>query len=205
MLRTKIVTIAADSAALSVLANMCPYSDGSVIFQARSLYSQVFNDMRQFNDLGCEDFSDTTDSGTDTTVEGRKRAPSTSLGMTSLDRLTMTDQGAAAIHDAGSSTSPVDNDGNAASAGSDKPTRAQRYSLSPNPSDGNLVLKQSVPDNEPVKTEVWNSAGSCVFKGILNFAENVSRLSVANNPPGLYLLKLMDSTGKTYTLKFVIE
>ncbi len=131
-------------------------------------------------------------------TDGPGRAPSTPLSMT--------DQGAAAMHNAdGTSTSPVNNDGSSPSAGSDKPTRAQRYSLSPNPSDGNLLLKQLVPDGEPVKTEVWNGAGSCVFKGILNFAENVSRLSVANNTPGLYLLKLIDSNGKTYTLKFVIE
>ena len=44
-----------DSSSLKILANKCPYVDGSVVFQARTLYSIVFNDIKQFNDLGCVD------------------------------------------------------------------------------------------------------------------------------------------------------
>ncbi len=46
---------ASDSSLLNVLANKCPYIDGSVVFQSRTLYSIVFNDIKQYNDLGCVD------------------------------------------------------------------------------------------------------------------------------------------------------
>lgn len=39
-----------DSLALINLANMCPYVDGAVVFQARSLYNIVYNDYFKFND-----------------------------------------------------------------------------------------------------------------------------------------------------------
>ena len=43
-----------DSAQLLILAQKCPNTDGSVIYQARALYSQVFGDMQIFNDYGCD-------------------------------------------------------------------------------------------------------------------------------------------------------
>ena len=80
-----------------------------------------------------------------------------------------------------------------------------QYTLSPNPSDGNITLKQSVADNKPVIAEVWNATGISVYKGQLHFEGGSTKLRVINAPPGMYLLQLIDSGGKRYTLKFVIN
>jgi len=43
-----------DSVDLVTLANKCPYVDGAVIYQARSLYSRIFEDYRVFGNTGCD-------------------------------------------------------------------------------------------------------------------------------------------------------
>jgi hypothetical protein len=44
----------ADSAALSALAYKCPFIDGPIVYQARALYTVVFDDMPIFTDANCE-------------------------------------------------------------------------------------------------------------------------------------------------------
>jgi Secretion system C-terminal sorting domain len=51
---TQGVMTATDSTYLVIMANMCPYVDGAVIYEARALYSLVYQDPRMFNDVGCE-------------------------------------------------------------------------------------------------------------------------------------------------------
>ena len=82
---------------------------------------------------------------------------------------------------------------------------SQKYSLSPNPSDGNVTLKQLVPDVNPVKAQIWNDAGTSIYEGELHFAGGVTQFSVPNKIPGIYLLQLTDSKGMQFMLKFVIE
>ncbi len=50
---------------------LCPQRNGNVIFQARALYAQVFNDMSMFNDDSCL-------SADSTYFSARHSAPSTS-------------------------------------------------------------------------------------------------------------------------------
>jgi len=144
-----------------MLANMCPYVDGSVVYQARALYSLIYNDLRMWNDAGCG---------------GGTR------GM--LDR----------------TASPNPSQGGGIGSASN-----QQYSLSPNPSNGNVTLKQLVPDANPVKTQIWNDAGTSVYQGEFHFVGGVTQFSMINKIPGLYLLQLTDSKGKQFMIKFVIE
>jgi len=68
---------ASDSAGLVALANMCPYVDGSIIYNARALYSFVFNDLSMFADADCDPNagSDARHANTDSTT-----SPSLSTG-----------------------------------------------------------------------------------------------------------------------------
>jgi len=43
-----------DSTEVITLANMCPFVDGSVVYNARALYSYIYQDPRMFSDIGCE-------------------------------------------------------------------------------------------------------------------------------------------------------
>ncbi len=42
-----------DSAAILALAQLCPHKDGMVVYQARALYSYIYNDLTMFNDDSC--------------------------------------------------------------------------------------------------------------------------------------------------------
>jgi len=81
----------------------------------------------------------------------------------------------------------------------------QKYSLFPNPNDGNLTLLQLQPDSKPVMAEIWNAAGVSVFRGQLNFANGKTQLQIDKAMPGLYMLQLVDNSGNRFTIKFVIE
>jgi len=146
-----------DSANIVLLANMCPYVDGAVVYDARAMYSLIYNDLRMWNDAGCGN------------------------GSSMLDR--------------GASPQPSPGERG----------QLQQYSLSPNPSNGNVTLKQLVPDANPVKAQIWNDAGTNTYDGELHFTGGITQLSVINKIPGLYLLQLTDSKGRSFTLKFVIE
>jgi len=43
-----------DSTLLTALAEKCPFIDGSIIYNARTLYSLVFNSQKHFFDGGCD-------------------------------------------------------------------------------------------------------------------------------------------------------
>jgi len=143
-----------------MLANKCPYVDGSVVYQARALYSLIYNDLRMWNDAGC--------GGGTREMLDRKTSPNPSQG------------------------------GGIGSASN------QQYSLSPNPSNGNITLKQLVPDANPVDAVIMNATGEEVYKNTLQFTGGTSQISIDNMPPGLYLIKLTDNKSQTFTMKFVI-
>ena len=72
---------AGDSIQLQILANDCPFVSGTIVYNARALYSLVFNDPRMFNDVGCDSTgSDTTGGGgtrhANTGVSGNKAVTS---------------------------------------------------------------------------------------------------------------------------------
>jgi hypothetical protein len=82
---------------------------------------------------------------------------------------------------------------------------AQQYTLSPNPNNGNITIAQKITDNAPVSAEVWNSIGQTTYKGLMMFNGNLGKLQLEGITPGLYVMLLMDSKGKTYTLKFIVN
>jgi hypothetical protein len=57
----------------------------------------------------------------------------------------------------------------------------------------------------PVSVEVWNSIGQTTYKGLMMFNGNLGKLQLEGITPGLYVMLLMDSQGKTYTLKFIVN
>ena len=151
----------ADSAQLTVLANKCPFDDGMIVLQARTLYNLVNCSMDLFSDIGCD-------------AESNDAERKSGTGQ----NLAVQPQAAA---------------------------EGQQYSLYPNPNDGNITLLQLMPDNAPVRAEVYNATGSKVYSGSLLFAERFSKLAIGRVSPGLYLLKLVDSKERTFMFKFVIE
>jgi hypothetical protein len=82
---------------------------------------------------------------------------------------------------------------------------AQQYTLSPNPNNGNITIAQKITDNAPVSVEVWNSIGQTTYKGLMLFNGNLGKLHFEGITPGLYVMLLTDSQGKTYTLKFIVN
>lgn len=81
----------------------------------------------------------------------------------------------------------------------------QNYNISPNPSDGNITLRQLVKDTDPVFAQIWSTSGVSIYKEELLFTNGVDQLHVVNSVPGLYLLQLTDSKGRVFILKFVIQ
>ena len=45
---------AADSAAITALAGLCPSHDGAVVYNARALYSHIYGDLKMWPDMGCD-------------------------------------------------------------------------------------------------------------------------------------------------------
>lgn len=156
---------AADSAAVTTLANKCPYVDGSVVYHARALYSMIYDDLRMFNDGGCDPVTRTMSERT----SGTKKDTSGSMSR---------------------STTLV--------------TNKQRYTLSPNPSNGRVTLTQLITDANPVNAEVLNGTGEQVLNQQVIFESGTTQLDISSMPPGLYLLRLTDSRAQTYSVKFVI-
>lgn len=82
---------------------------------------------------------------------------------------------------------------------------AQDYMLYPNPSDGNITIKQQVADMKSVKAEICNAVGQVIYKGDFNFSNGTSHFTMQNKVPGIYLLKLTDNTSGQFTIKFTIK
>jgi len=81
----------------------------------------------------------------------------------------------------------------------------QQYTLYPNPNNGNFVLLQSVADQQPVISEIWDVTGRSIYKGDLHFETKTTTLQMVNGIPGLYLLQLTDSKGRMFKFKFVVQ
>jgi len=81
----------------------------------------------------------------------------------------------------------------------------QKYALFLNPNDGNFILQQAVPDNEPVEVEVCDAVGRTIYKEKLLFSDAMSNIQIGNVASGLYLLHVTDSKGRMFKFKFVKE
>lgn len=143
-----------DSTRLFALAQLCPEVNGTVVYQARALYSGIFNDYSMYNDDSC------------------MNADSTYIGERHSETGTQNEQ---------------------------------EYMLWPNPNNGSISLGQTIPDNKPVKAEIWNEVGMAVYQDELQFSGGRDQLHMMNAAPGLYLLRLTDSKNRVFTLKFVVQ
>jgi len=148
-----------DSLQVTAMAQLCPEINGNVVYQARALYSNVFNDLSVFNDDSCLD----VDTGY---IAARHSTPPVKKADSNQD---------------------------------------QQYQLFPNPNDGNFIIRQYVPDNEPVAIEINDMLGRGIYKAKLQFVQAKSVLNLNSVVPGIYLLKLTDSHGTQFMFKFVVE
>ena len=80
----------------------------------------------------------------------------------------------------------------------------QHYSLSPNPNNGKIVLQQNLYDDKEVKIEILNSIGKNVYSDKINFVTKTYNLDIGCRIEGGYLLKITDSKGSVFTIKFTI-
>jgi len=146
-----------DSVAVVTLAALCPSLNGTVVYNARTLYNLLFDDIGLWND----DSTCSVSGG----GEGRGILPS--------------------VH-----------------SGTDT---KQKYSLYPNPNNGNITLLQQIKDESPVKVNVFNAEGQCIYANKLLFKANMARLNLYGVVPGLYVVQLRDSAGNNYSFKFIVN
>ena len=147
-----------DSLSIFALAQLCPELNGTVVFQARALYSQIYNDLSIFNDDSCLDMDSTY-------IAGR--------------------------HSNNGKTSIVTNE--------------QRYSIHPNPNDGNFTIQQYLSDIEPVKVKIYDAIGKTFYSDELLFVNAKSRINMPNIVPGMYLLEITDTKNRIFRFKIVIN
>jgi hypothetical protein len=81
----------------------------------------------------------------------------------------------------------------------------QEYQFSPNPNNGNMILKQSISDEQPVVTEIWDAIGKNIFTQNIVFNSDNYNLQLGNISPGIYIMQLRDSKGNEFRFKFVVE
>ena len=98
----------------------------------------------------------------------------------------------------------IQDGGNILPFGVQQVSGSQFYSLLPNPNNGNFIVKQLVADDKPVNAEVWNAIGAKVWSGKLVFSGKQANIRLGGIASGGYLLKLYDSKGQHYTIKFII-
>lgn len=83
-------------------------------------------------------------------------------------------------------------------------SNGQQYRLMPNPNSGNFGLRQSLADNRPVQIEVYSALGALIYRQDIEFINKKADISLGDISTGNYLLKLRDSTGNIFTIKFTV-
>ncbi|MBE9598703.1 T9SS type A sorting domain-containing protein [Pedobacter sp. MC2016-24] len=82
----------------------------------------------------------------------------------------------------------------------------QAYTLSPNPNNGRLLLRQQLTDDQPVAMSIYDIQGRIVMRSVLNFGKTRQQtVTMSAVTPGMYLLHLQDQAGKNYTIKFNVQ
>ena len=84
-------------------------------------------------------------------------------------------------------------------------TNIQKYSLTPNPNDGNFILLQSIFENKPVDIDIFNATGISILKQQMVFENGLCKFNLGNVSPGLYLLQLLDEKGNRFSQKIIIK
>jgi hypothetical protein len=133
--------------------------NGSAVFQARALYSEIYNALSIFNDDSCLDV--------DTNYIAERHNTNPSIHQTTTDN--------------------------------------QRYSIYPNPNDGNFLLQQFVLDNNPVQIKIFDAIGRNIYSDEMLFTNAKGNLNMSNYVSGMYLLEISDSKNRVFRFKFVIN
>jgi len=81
----------------------------------------------------------------------------------------------------------------------------QAYRLHPNPSNGNIYIQQLTSDDKPVQTLILNGEGKVIFKDNIVFYGGTRNINLSGITPGIYLVELIDSDGKQFVIKFIVN
>jgi hypothetical protein len=81
---------------------------------------------------------------------------------------------------------------------------AWKLRIFPNPTSESLYIDFSQPgEGAQLHASVWNLLGQCLSKPIKLDQAGAITLDVAHFPPGVYVLQLKDSSGRTGSIRFV--
>jgi hypothetical protein len=80
--------------------------------------------------------------------------------------------------------------------------KTQRYTLMPNPSDGNIELRQSIEEKSAVSITIYNTIGMVLYQAKKSFEASTASLDLTNLPSGMYYVVVCDKAGTPYTLRF---
>lgn len=155
-----------DSINLVYMANLCPSLYGTVVYQARSLFTAVFNQLHVWNDDSCFVVPDTNYCVCGR--NGNNRFAKNKYSEFVIDS-------------------------------------TQQYVLLPNPNNGNFILQQKITDNIPINAEIINEIGQIIFKKQINFNYQIFNINITNINTGIYILKMIDSKGRLFKIKFIVE
>ena len=65
------------------------------------------------------------------------------------------------------------------------------------------MLMQYILDTQPIQIDVYNAMGSKVVTINNQFAQYTLPVTLTNQPPGLYLLRITNYKNHSFNLKFV--
>ncbi|MES2703171.1 MAG: Ig-like domain-containing protein [Bacteroidota bacterium] len=82
---------------------------------------------------------------------------------------------------------------------------AKGYTVYPNPSDGNIVIKQNVSGNSNVSMKVVNYMGQTVYAGSMVFNNGTGNLRLGSVPQGIYLVEIEGEQGKKDVVRIAVE
>ena len=81
---------------------------------------------------------------------------------------------------------------------------AQQYSLSPNPGQGLIELRQSLPSDGAAGITLYNMLGQSLYTSTVFFRNARASVDVREFvPPGIYYLNIRDAQGRVATLRYV--
>lgn len=79
----------------------------------------------------------------------------------------------------------------------------ERYTLSPNPSNGRIQLTLP-PDHQEVSLSVYNVLGVMLLKRDLEAPDAIVMIDISSEPAGVYMVNIRDSFGTT-TKKLILK
>ena len=81
----------------------------------------------------------------------------------------------------------------------------QKYTLYPNPSNGNITIQQSIVEHGEIEVSVVNYVGAIVYTGTIEFTGGKGQLNIPGVSAGVYLVMIRNNKGELQNFKMVIE